>query len=338
LIEAAALAGAPQGTRLEVVMEPTGPAWLPIAVFFSARGHAVFRVSSQKAADLRRFLSRHAKSNGIDADTLARLPLLDPHGLAPLRLPGSERAALDRRVRACDRLSMQGAEHKVRLKDLVRQLMPLSPLTGDLGQADLAVLERWADPRALLRLGQTQLSAVIAKASRNHLGSARGRGVVGHRAGRGAALRRAPGGRVRRPRRRGRHRGTADPGDRGGTGDPRRRTGTAYRWADPGQLARTLPGLGEVGGPVLAAVIGEATRSRPARPAHHRQVAQLVCRQLHPDPGRLRHGRRTVQHGRDSSGRHAGPAGFGPGRRAAPLADPYPRNTYSRPWQSHAFG
>ena len=70
LIEQAALAGAAPGTRLEVVMEPTGPAWLPIAVFFSARGHAVFRVSSQKAADLRRFLSRHAKSNGIDADTL----------------------------------------------------------------------------------------------------------------------------------------------------------------------------------------------------------------------------------------------------------------------------
>jgi transposase len=69
-----------------------GPAWLPIAVFFSARGHRVFRVSSQKAADLRRFLSRHAKSNGIDADTLARLPLFDPAGLRPLQLPGAERA------------------------------------------------------------------------------------------------------------------------------------------------------------------------------------------------------------------------------------------------------
>jgi transposase len=34
----------------------------------------------------------------------------------------------------------------------------------------------------------------------------------------------------------------------------------AYRWADPGQLARSLPGLAEVGGPVLAAVIGEASR------------------------------------------------------------------------------
>jgi len=65
------------------VIEPTGPAWLPIAVFFTRRGHQVFRVSSQKAADLRRFLSRHAKSNGIDADTLARLPLFDPAGLAP---------------------------------------------------------------------------------------------------------------------------------------------------------------------------------------------------------------------------------------------------------------
>jgi len=98
-VEAAALAGTPAGTVLEVVMEPTGPAWLPVAVFFTARGHRVFRVSSAKAADLRRFLSRHAKSNGIDADTLARLPLVDPAGLHPLELPDQPAAAaLDRRV------------------------------------------------------------------------------------------------------------------------------------------------------------------------------------------------------------------------------------------------
>jgi hypothetical protein len=61
-VERAALAGAPEGTRLAVVSEPTGPAWLPVAVFFARRGHAVFRVSSAKAADLRRFLRRHAKA------------------------------------------------------------------------------------------------------------------------------------------------------------------------------------------------------------------------------------------------------------------------------------
>jgi len=66
-VEQMALAGAPQGTALAVVFEPTGPAWMPIAVFFARRGHAVYRVSSAKAADLRRFLRRHAKSNGIDA-------------------------------------------------------------------------------------------------------------------------------------------------------------------------------------------------------------------------------------------------------------------------------
>jgi hypothetical protein len=35
---------------------------MPIAVFFAGRGHAVFRVSSAKASDLRKFLRRHAKA------------------------------------------------------------------------------------------------------------------------------------------------------------------------------------------------------------------------------------------------------------------------------------
>ena len=86
--------------------------------------------------------SRSTKANGIDADTLARLPLICPAGLHPLELPDAPRAALDRRVRACDRLTQQGATHKRRLKDLVRQLLPCSPLAGDLGAADLAVLDR----------------------------------------------------------------------------------------------------------------------------------------------------------------------------------------------------
>jgi transposase len=145
-IETAALVGCADGARLEVIVEPTGPAWLPIAVFFTARGHVVHRVSSAKAADLRRFLSRHTKTNGIDADTLARLPLFDPAGLAPLRLPGAAAAALDRRVRVTDRLTQAGAVHKRRIKDLTRQLLPMTPLTGELGLTDLAILERWADP------------------------------------------------------------------------------------------------------------------------------------------------------------------------------------------------
>src|SRR6266542_1388343 len=215
-VEQAALRDAPEGTRLEVVIEPSGPAWLPIAVFFGRRGHTVYRVSSAKAADLRRFLSRHAKSNGIDAKTLARLPLVDPENLYPVELPGADRASLDRRVRACDRLTRAAATHKIRIKDLVRQLMPTSPLTGELTRADLAVLERYADPNALLMQGKARLVALIKRASNNHAGPERAEHAEARE--------------------------------------------SAYGRVDPEGLARSLPGVAEVGGPVLQAAVGRAQR------------------------------------------------------------------------------
>lgn len=76
------------------------------------RGHLVVRVSSAKAADLRRFLSRHAKTNGINAQTLARLPLVAPDSLEPVELPGAARATLDRGVRAVARLTERIGGHK----------------------------------------------------------------------------------------------------------------------------------------------------------------------------------------------------------------------------------
>src|SRR5687768_17526545 len=76
-VERVALDGLPEGAKLDVVMEPAGAAWLPVAVFFINRGHRVYRVPSSKAFDLRRYLSRHAKSNSIDAETLANMAIID---------------------------------------------------------------------------------------------------------------------------------------------------------------------------------------------------------------------------------------------------------------------
>jgi hypothetical protein len=39
--------------------------------------------------------------------------------------------------------------------------MPMSPLTGDIARADLAMLERYGDPNALLKAGKARLTAVI---------------------------------------------------------------------------------------------------------------------------------------------------------------------------------
>lgn len=261
-VEAAALAGTPAGTTLEVVVEPTGPAWLPIAVFFISRGHVVHRVSSAKAADLRRFLSRHTKTNGIDADTLARLPLFDPAGLQPLELPGAERAGLDRRVRATDRLTKAAAEHKRRIKDLVRQLLPMTPLTGDLGVADLAVLERCADPNALVSTGVQRLTAVIAEASNGHQGSDRARQWLDAAEASLALYDRHPAvaftdlaaevaTEVRLLR--------ATQTELAGHAVERE---AHYCRVDPTGLARSLPGLAEVGGPALVACMGDPDRFR----------------------------------------------------------------------------
>jgi transposase len=259
-IEQQALEGAPDGTLLEIVLEPTGPAWLAPVVFFGRRGHTCYRVSSEKASDLRKFLSRHAKSNSIDALTLARLAIVAPETLRPVELPGADRASLDRRVRACDRLTRQAAIHKKRIKDLVRQLMPMTPLTGDLGRADLAVLERWADPNSLLKAGKTRLTTVIAKASNNHLGADRAaEWIAAARAsvelyGGDTAV--AFGDLAAEVATEVRLLGAIEA-ELDEHAEAREAT---YRAVDPEELARSLPGLAEVGGPVLVSVMARPQR------------------------------------------------------------------------------
>jgi transposase len=235
---------------------------MPIAVFFARRGHDVFRVSSAKAADLRRFLRRHAKTNGIDAETLARMPLADPRGLQQLELPGPDAAAPAGGSGPAGGPAEAASKHKVRIKDLVRQLMPMTPLTGDLGKADLAVLERYADPRLLLAAGAARLTRLITT-------------VSGHQQG---------------PQRAGQWRAAAAAavelyGDHPAVPYDELAAEVAteirllraiqaelalhaavreqhYLQVDPGQLARSLPGFAEISAPILVAAMGRPGRFR----------------------------------------------------------------------------
>jgi transposase len=273
-LEQAALEGAPPGTTLEVVMEPTGPAWLPVAVFFSSRGHQVFRVPSAKAHDMRRYFSRHAKSNGIDADALAKLAIIDPDGLRPLELDDADGAALDRRVRACDRLTQEAAHHKKRIKDLVRQLLPMTPLTGDLGAADLEVLERWADPHELVKVGKARLTKVLAASSHGL-----------HKSERAGEWLAAAHGALELY---GEHPGVAfaDLAAEVATevrllkafqaelASHEKAREERYRSVDPQELARSLPGIKTIGGPALVATMGRAARFPSA--AHFRSFTGLA--------------------------------------------------------------
>ena len=58
--------GAPS-TEVQLVMEPTGMAWFPIAVYYARQALPIYLVNRQEVADLRRYYARHAKSDRIDA-------------------------------------------------------------------------------------------------------------------------------------------------------------------------------------------------------------------------------------------------------------------------------
>lgn len=176
-LRAAALAGADKGCVLEVVVDPTGPVWLPVAVFFIERGDTVFRVSSSEASNLRKVLSRGAKTNRIDAESLGKLAILRRGELHALRLPRGDRAALDRRVRVTERLTEEIADRKRRIRDLARTLMPtVGPaISKTISRSDLEVLRNYGDPRELRKLGLEALTALIEAVSRGEHGERKAR-------------------------------------------------------------------------------------------------------------------------------------------------------------------
>jgi transposase len=174
-LRAAALAGVQAGVAVEVVIEPTGPAWLPVAVFFAAIGDVVYRVSSQKAADLRRYYRRHHKTNRIDATTLARIAILEGDALRPVELARGVAAELDREVRVTERLTEEIAARKVRIRDLARQLMPTSgqAFSATIAHTDLEILRAWGDPTTLLAQGIQALTEFVTTVSQRMHGRAK---------------------------------------------------------------------------------------------------------------------------------------------------------------------
>ncbi|MBW3578268.1 MAG: IS110 family transposase [Actinobacteria bacterium] len=70
----------PDGAQVEVIMEPTRNAWMPLAAWLQARGARVWLVPPEQSADLRDYYHKHTKTDRLDWRVLARLPLLHPDG------------------------------------------------------------------------------------------------------------------------------------------------------------------------------------------------------------------------------------------------------------------
>jgi transposase len=90
--------------KIRFIVEATGMAWFPIAVYGKTHNHSVVRVKAQKVKDLRNFYDRNKKYDGLDTKTLTMLPTVDPDGLQEVYLAPAKVFTLSRRCRQRERL------------------------------------------------------------------------------------------------------------------------------------------------------------------------------------------------------------------------------------------
>jgi len=160
----------PDGARVVVVMEPTRNAWVPLAGWLQAKGAEVSVVPPEQSADLRDYYNKHTKTDRLDSKILARMPMLHPEGLRQIDSLGPA-DALKRAVRHRSSIQKRRTSAAMRIDALVELMGPdWAGLFGTVsyGKAAVAVLERYANPHALKKLGRSRLSKLLIRASRGH--------------------------------------------------------------------------------------------------------------------------------------------------------------------------
>lgn len=165
-----------QADQVEIAIEPADSAWRPLAGALLAFGFKVYLIDPKKSSRLRKALRDHVKSDKVDAQALARLLMLVPDELDPLRVPPAPVVRLRDIVRHRDRLVEGASARKRRIQSLVGQIQPT--LMQALGQdkflgAYRAFLRKYVDPRRVLRLGRKRLHAFLDRRYRGRFDSER---------------------------------------------------------------------------------------------------------------------------------------------------------------------
>lgn len=170
----------PEGaSELMVVMEPTRNAWVPLAAWFRRRGARVVLVPSEQSADLRDYFSKHTKTDRLDAEVLARLPVLHPEGLhlAEALGPGDP---LKRAVKIRSGLVHRRTTAMARLDALLEILGPAwtDALGTRMTQTAFRFLTSYANPHQVRRLGAARLGRWFQHHSRRAWGRERAAAVI----------------------------------------------------------------------------------------------------------------------------------------------------------------
>ena len=163
------------GANPIIVFEPAGLAWLVVAVYLRSRHPdcRLVKAKMQKIAALRRYLRGSAKSDRIDALTLAKMPFIDPEQLDEIYLPPAKVHALQRLTRQRKRLEGDVTSRKVRIGVTTDGYLPGVRLafTDPWSPQARAFLRARLNPFVVVRDGEEALHAFLSKARSRGKGS-----------------------------------------------------------------------------------------------------------------------------------------------------------------------
>jgi transposase len=152
---------------------------VPLAAWFRRQGATVVLVPAEQSADLRAYYAKHTKTDRLDAELLARLPLLHPDGLHPETTNGPG-DPLKRAVKLRSGLVRRRSACMQRLDALLEILGPdwVAALGSDMTQTAFRFLAGWANPHQVKRLGRARLARWFQRQTRKAWGERRADAVV----------------------------------------------------------------------------------------------------------------------------------------------------------------
>jgi len=159
------------GSNPVIVFEPTGLAWLLVAVYLKARhpDSRLVRVQAQKVVALRKYLHRSSKSDKIDSLTLAKMPFIDPEKLEEIYFPPAKIYAIQRLARQRRRFENEIAGRKKRIGAIVDGYFPMmrKAFSDPWSAHARAFLRSRLNPLAVVRAGEKALHAFLTKKRRH---------------------------------------------------------------------------------------------------------------------------------------------------------------------------
>lgn len=152
------------------LMEPTGKLWMTLSAFLKARGAEVISIKPSLSKEFRKVISRHAKSDKIDATAPGKIFFALPEILYPVHLA---EPCFHHLKNLCDmriNLVREATAQKTRIGEHIRsvypgimeKIKPAALLAGPIKE----FMKKYLDPEKALKLGPKRFARFLKTRSR----------------------------------------------------------------------------------------------------------------------------------------------------------------------------